>query len=549
MRLRRYFPLFGAVAFIAVCVFLGRSEKLASYAGGSGCSGSAGVAQDLSALGTADDQSRASVQELAQIPVMGPKLQIQDDAATIARLEDALTRDAIGAAPAAAEQFQEAGCYAPGSARVADLIGKIAVRDTISPVQRQVFINVLLNTASFSASQTPTPEFQLKQENIPGSRFQIRAEIVADDRLEPSFEKIRAAISENNGGAVRDSIQELASAEQPALNQEKLGALHKQACEIKAFEAVAEITKFEIESPEKTAYRILDSLDALQPLDKGAYTLVESLAGVAPAIQPWDGHFLAIAMNKNFDEHTRGIACKNAATRGNDLSAIRKIAADVVLPPQISDCLLTYQKEGSETPAAPATIGAGVTSINFDSKIDTIRGSKVELDQNIVITNLQSLFNSGTLTYFSNLGTLQGLTNNTLSLREQFARADVVAQDFARLPLEGRTSFLDELGRLEQASPNHQHFGAQFRALMARRTGAAIAGSEVDALQEADAPSEEVKPEGVKREIDLEAAAKEIQMKKAGGSGHTLNPLQKPKKDDASELQNGAPIPLPKLGQ
>jgi hypothetical protein len=549
MRLRRYFPLFGAVAFIAVCVFLGRSEKLTSYAGGAGCSGSAGVAQDLSALGTADDQSRASVKELAQFPMVGGDVQLKDDAATIARLEEALTRDFIASAPAAAEQFQEAGCYSPGSARVADLIGKIAIKDTVSPSQRQVFVNVLLNTATFATSQTQhtTPKFELKQESVPGSPLHLRPEIVANDRLEPSFAKIRAAISENNGNAVSDSIQEITDAEAPQLNQEKLGQLNQEACAIQAFEAVVAITKLEVESPEKTAYRLLDSLDALPAQHKGAYRIVEALARMAPAIQPWDGHFLAIAMNKTFDDHTRGLACKNAATRGNDLSAIRKIAADVVLPAQISDCLLTYQKEGPAGASdAPATIGAGVLSTNFDSQVNDIRNTERVVDQSAAITSLQNLFDPTKLTYFSNIGTLQGLTDNTLSLREQFARADLVAQDYARLPTEGRTSFLEELNRLEAVSTNAQHFSKQFRSLMARRTGAAVAAADIDAIQRADDP-QNVEQNGKVRDIDLDAAAKEI--KKAGASVNTLNPLQKPKKDDASELKNGAPVPLPKLGQ
>jgi hypothetical protein len=549
MRLRRYFPLFGAVAFIAVCVFLGRSEKLTSYAGGAGCSGSGGVAQDLSALGTADDQSKASVKELARFPMAGPQVELKDDAATIARLEEALTRDFVASAPAAAEEFQEAGCYSPGSARVAELIGKIGVKNTITPTQRQIFVNVLLNTASFSASQVEqkTPEFQLKQESVPGSQLDLRAEIVANDRLVPTFEKIRAAISENNGVAVGDSIQELVEAETPTLNQEKLGQFNQEACAIKAFEAVAAITKFEVESPEKTAYRLLDALDALQPMDKGAYSLVDSLATVAPAIQPWDAHFLAIAMNKSFDDHTRGLACKNAATRGNDLSAITKIAADVVLPAQIADCLLTYTKEAPAAANAPATIGAGAASINFDARVNALRDTTLEVDQTRAITGLKNLFDQTHLVYFSNLGTLQGLTDNSLSLREQFAKADLVAQDFARLPQDSRDSFLEELSQLEAISPNHQHFSRHFRGLMARRTGAAVAAEDIAAIQRKEEKGQKnvVDQDLAPRDIDLDAAAQEMQKKQSPGTLNTLNPVRKTKRDDSRELKNGAPIPLP----
>jgi hypothetical protein len=81
---------------------------------------------------------------------------------------------------------------------------------------------------------------------------------------------------------------------------------------------------------------------------------------------------------------------------------------------------------------------------------------------------------------------------------------------------------------------------------MARRTGAAVAAADIDAIQRADDP-QNVEQNGKVRDIDLDEAAKEI--KKAGASVNTLNPLQKPKKDDASELKNGAPVPLPKLGQ
>ena len=552
MRLRRYFPLLGAVAFVAVCVFLGRSDKLASYAGGtaSGCGGSSGVAQDLSALGTADDQSKTSVAELAQFPIVGTEAQLQDDAATIARLEDALTTDIVGAAPAVAEQFQEAGCYSPGSARIAKLIGEIAVRDTISPTQRQVFVNVLLNTAGFSAAQA-TPDFQLKQNSIPGSRLHIRPEIVANDRLTPAFEQIRTAISENNGVAIGDTIHAISESEAPQLNSEKLGQFNQQTCAIQAFEAVAAITKFEIEAPEKTAYRLLDSLDVLQPMDKGAYRLVEALASVAPAIQPWDAHFVAIAMNKNYDDDTRGFACKNAATRGNDLSAIRKIAQDVQLPAQIAGCLLTYQKEGPSTsPNNGQNIGASATNLSLDSQIEVIRNTQVTVDQTLAITNLQNLFDPTKLTYFSNIGTLQAVdfTNQTTSLRGLFARADIVAQEFAQLPKESRTSFLDELSTLEQVSPNHQSFGLQLRNYMARRSGAAVAAADVDAIQRQDDPQVVDTPNS-KREIDLSKAAKEIQQNNNGNGINTLNPVQKPTKEKAAEVNNGAPIQVPGLGK
>ena len=56
-------------------------------------------------------------------------------------------------------------------------------------------------------------------------------------------------------------------------------------------------------------------------------------------------------MNKNFDAHTRGLACKNAARRGNDLSAIAKVAEDVTLPQQLVDCLKEYKPEGQALPA------------------------------------------------------------------------------------------------------------------------------------------------------------------------------------------------------
>jgi hypothetical protein len=545
MRLRRYFPLFGAVAFIAVCVFLGRSDELASYAGGAGCSGSAGVEQDLSALGTADDQSRESVRELANFPIVASEAERIDDAAAIGRLEDALARDVIGVAPAAAELFQEAGCFSPGSARIADLISRIGTHNSISPTQRSVFVRVLLDTAIFSAAKAPAPNFELKQNNIPGSRLQFNPEIVANDRLVPTFEKIRAAISENNGAAAGDSIQEIAEAEAPQLNTEKLGAFNQKTCTLRSFEAVAAIVKLQVEAPEKTAYRLLDALDVLEPMNKGAYKLVEALGSVAPVIQPWDGHFVAIAMNKNFDDHTRGLACKNAATRGNDLSAIRKIAADTLLPAQISDCLLTYQKEGSSD---QADIGAGVASINFDNQIDVIRNTSLTVNQSNAITNLQNLFDPTRLTYFSSIGTLQGL-DNARSLRQELARVDLVAQEYTLLPLEGRTSFMDELGRLEQVSPNHASIAHQFRSFMARRTGAQITGEDVDNLKRQDAPQTVDSPNGDKRGIDLKKAAEEIRQNNTGTGLNTMNPVAKPKEDDSAELKNGKPVPLPNLGQ
>ena len=548
MRLRRYFPLLGAVAFIAICVFLGRSENLASYAGGAGCSGSAGVAQDLSGLGTADDQTRANVAEIANIPMIGSEVQLQDDAATIKRLEDALTRDAIGTAPAVAEKFQEEGCYAPGSSRLVELIEKVATADSITPTQRQIFVNVLLNTASFAATQAPTPNFQVKQQNSEIGRIQLPPAVIADTRIEESFAKIRAAISENNGGVVRESIDQLASAESPKLDTDRLAQFNQQTCSIKSFEAVRAIVVAQVEAPEKTAYRILDSLDVLKPMDKGAYSLVSALASVAPAVQPWDSHFLSIAMNKNFDAHTRGLACKNAARRGNDLSAIAKVAEDVTLPQQLVDCLKEYKPEGQALPGS--LTGVGQIS-DLDSTIEQIRNDQAEVDAARTKTNLENLFDPTRITYFSNIGTLSGLTANTISLREQFAQADAVARDFGRMAPDSRQSFLEDLNRLETASTDNQHFGRFFRQLLARRTSAEIAGLNIEAREGSENPqlinqndSEE------KREIDLTKAVKEIQ-KAHGGTGglNTLNPAAKPMKEDGNEVNNGAPIKLPKMGQ
>lgn len=550
MRLRRYFPLLGAVAFIAICVFLGRSENLASYAGGAGCSGSAGVAQDLSGLGTADDQTRANVAELANIPMIGSEVQLQDDAATIKRLEDALTRDAIGAAPAVAEKFQEAGCYAPGSSRLAELIEKVATADSITPTQRTIFVNVLLNTASFAVTQAPTPNFQLEQKNSEIGRIQLPNAVIADTRLEESFAKIRTAIAENNGGVVRESIEQLANAETPKLDADRLAEFNQQTCSIKAFEAVRAIVVAQVESPEKTAYRILDSLDVLKPMDKGAYSLVSALASVAPAVKPWDSHFLSIAMNKNFDAHTRGLACKSAAARGNDLSAIAKVAEDVTLPEQLLVCLKEYQPEGQALPGSLT----GVGQINdLDSTIEQLRNDQAEVDAARTKTNLENLFDPTRITYFSNIGNLSGLNANTISLREQFAKADTVARDFGRMGPDSRQTFLEDLNRLEAASLENQHFGRFFRKLLARRTSAEIAGIKVTAQEGSENPqliNQNSDEDESKREIDLTKAVKEIQKANGGTNGlKTLNPAAKPMKEDGNEVNNGAPIKLPKMGQ
>ena len=548
MRLRRYFPLLGAVAFIAVCVFLGRSENLASYAGGAGCSGSAGVAQDLSGLGTADDQTRANVAEIANIPMVGTEVQLQDDAATIKRLEDALTRDAVAAAPAVAEKFQEEGCYAPGSSRLVELIEKVATADSITPTQRQIFVNVLLNTASFAVTQAPTPNFQVKQQNSGIVRVQVPPAVIADTRIEDSFAKIRAAISENNGGTVRDTLEQLASAESPKLDSDRLAQFNQQTCSVKSFEAVRAIVIAKVESPEKTAYRILDSLDVLKPMDKGAYSLVSALATVAPATQPWDSHFLSIAMNKNFDAHTRGLACKNAATRGNDLSAMAKVAEDVTLPQQLVDCLKEYQPEGQALP--DSLTGVGQIS-DVDSAIEKIRNDQAEVDAARTKTNLENLFDPTRITYFSNIGTLSGLTANTVSLREQFAQADAVARDFGRMAPDSRQSFLEDLNRLETVSTDNQRFGRFFRQLLARRTSAEIAGLNIEAREGTENPQliDQNNAEEA-REIDMSKAVKEIQKANSATGGlNTLNPAAKPMKEDGNEVNNGAPIKLPKMGQ
>ena len=559
MRLRRYFPLLGAVAFIAVCVFLGRSEKLQSEAGRVGCGGTAGVAQDLSALGTADDNTRSNVAELAELPMAASEVQLADNADAIARLNDALTRDVIGTAPAVAERFQEDGCYKPGSARVADLIGHVATQPQISANQRQIFVNVLLNSATFAASQVPA-NFQTQQKREGESVFQLAPQIAANERLEPAFASIRAAISENNGQGIRDSVTEIAQAEAPKLNSEKLDHFNQQTCTIRAFEAVAAIVRHDVEAPEKTAYRIYDSLDALPAMDKGAYKLVEALAHVAPAIQPWDAHFLAIAMNKNFDDATRGLACKNAATRGNDLSAIRKIAADVKLPLQISDCLLAYQKEGGEEAIdQPGSLNLPTApGIQLDRRIEVIRSTNVVPDQAGIVVKVQNLFEPSNMINFSNLGTLQGITANGMSLREKIARADLVAQEIAKLPVASHPNILDEIGRLEQLSPANSSFGHHLRGLIARRGPASI-NQEVTGIQQdenagATDPNIVADPNSLsnKKPIDIEKAVQEIQQKSNPNGIGSMN-ADAPKEGvgavSGEELQNGKPVKLPKLGQ
>ena len=107
-----------------------------------------------------------------------------------------------------------------GSSRLVELIEKVATADSITPTQRQIFVNVLLNTASFAATRAPTPNFQVKQ-TLKIGRIQLPPAVIADTRIEESFAKIRAAISENNGGVVRESIDQLASAESPKLDTDR----------------------------------------------------------------------------------------------------------------------------------------------------------------------------------------------------------------------------------------------------------------------------------------------------------------------------------------
>ena len=149
------------------------------------------------------------------------------------------------------------------------------------------------------------------------------------------------------------------------------------------------------------------------------------------------------------------------------------------------------------------------------------------------------------------MGRFPGLTANTISLREQFAQADAVARDFGRMAPDSRQSFLEDLNRLETASTDNQHFGRFFRQLLARRTSAEIAGLNIEAREGSENPQliNQDDSEG-KREIDLTKAVKEIQ-KAHGGTGglNTLNPAAKPMKEDGNEVNNGAPIKLPKMGQ
>jgi hypothetical protein len=552
MRLRRYFPLLGAVAFIAICVFLGRSEKLMSEAGAvAGCGGSAGVAQDISGLGTIDDQTRSEVAELARLPILGQEAGELNDEKTIERLNAALTRNVIGAAPALAEKFQNDGCFLPGSARIADLIGQIGTSDKLSAAQRQIFVNVLLNTATFVASQVPESKFKLQQNGATLGQLRLRPTIAANPRLELAFKDIRAAIQENNVDGIRDSVSEIAQSEKPKLDSEKLDQFNQQTCSIRAFDAVAAIVQHKLEDPEKTAYRIFESLEALQALDKGAYKLVKALAQVAPAIKPWDAHFLSIAMNKNFDDDTRGLACKNAATRGNDLSAIRKIEADVKLPPQIADCLLSYQKEGpaatdSETPKLDVT---SIPSIYLDRRIDVIRATPVVSDQAAIILKVQNLFDPSNLINFSNLGTLQGLSSSGVGLRERLVLTGLVATAIAQAPFQSRTSILDEVKNLEALSPANHAVGMHLRGLVARRTGPSQIAAEIDNIQKADNPNVIERDISDKKPMNLEKAVQEIQRNTNSQGINSLNPVDKQKKDDGEEEQNGAPIKLPKLGQ
>jgi hypothetical protein len=145
------------------------------------------------------------------------------------------------------------------------------------------------------------------------------------------------------------------------------------------------------------------------------------------------------------------------------------------------------------------------------------------------------------------------LNANTISLREQFAKADTVARDFGRMGPDSRQTFLEDLNRLEAASLENQHFGRFFRKLLARRTSAEIAGIKVTAQEGSENPqliNQNSDEDESKREIDLTKAVKEIQKANGGTNGlKTLNPAAKPMKEDGNEVNNGAPIKLPKMGQ
>lgn len=456
----RYLPLVALAVVVGVGIYFGGGDRLTGEAGAAGCGGGGAAQADLTPLGTPDESTQKTVAEAADVPAV-----VQVGLSSEVARAEALAAEIISKGPSAladvVQHIRNIGCYQKGSSLLVEVARTLAAQTSVTPKQRQLVAEVLLDAAIHAGSAHELGAARPANQDKP----------IYTDNAEVS----RAVDSLRAG----ESLAAAPNVDDPSY----VDAARAWDCVHRATIDVNTLVRFGVSDPRilaQEAALAVRALPAVHPMAIALVSVLDSTVGETPEERQ---SLESIVSDDRIHAIARGLACRASVRRGSSLGTFRG-ALGGSAPGELLSCLLTT----GDAEAIQIAVERG------DPQIRTEAWRRLEIapETQAIESAVREALSLAS----------QPAGNSQMTLREEWARIDSVARVFINRPELANTI---NIQAIVAGLPNVLRSTQKLATAIAHRRGPVAelaATGDADALgQHRDAPKQPL-PEWVFSQLE-----------------------------------------------